>query len=282
MVEEYSLIHDGLRLAGRLWGKGNGPKIIALHGWFDNAASFDALAEKLTKKVPDCQILALDLPGHGHSDHKPASGNYAIWDDLRSVVGVADALAWSSFYLLGHSRGAMMAAMLAGALPERVLGVVCLDGLLAEPTPQEQLLPQLGEYLRDFSREQRPPRAFSSLEEAADARIRVMSMKPESALKIVARGTTQNADGSYSWSSDRRLSLASPVKLSMEQWRLVAKPSVPAMFISAKQGLGPEILKLLPELSAHFAVHELEGDHHFHMDVAVEGIAELVGEFVKN
>ncbi len=214
------------------------------------------------------------------SDHKPASGNYAIWDDLRAILGVVDQLAWDQFFLLGHSRGAMMSALLAGAMPERIKGLVCLDGLLAEPAEADEFLAQLGNYLRDFSRPEGKTRVYPSLEDAAAARIKVMPMKMASALKIIQRGTVRDLEGSYVWRSDRRLSLASPVKLSMAQWQTVAKPKVPALLVCAEDGFGAEIKKMLPSVDQYFEVKSLPGDHHFHMDVAVEPIAALLRGFV--
>ena len=38
---------QGLQLAYKRWGEGNTHKVIALHGWLDNAASFDFLAPYL-------------------------------------------------------------------------------------------------------------------------------------------------------------------------------------------------------------------------------------------
>lgn len=280
IAEQRIFKHDDLDLAGQLWGQGE-VKILALHGWLDNAASFDALAQSLLEARPQYQLFALDLPGHGHSDHKPASGNYAIWDDLRSVLGVVDALGWEQFYLLGHSRGAMMSSLFAGALPERVRGLICLDGLVAEPATEQDISVQLGKYLRDYSRPQTQSRGFSSLEEAAQARIKAMPMQQCSALKIVERGTRTAADGRYYWRSDRRLILASPVKLTLEQWRQAARVSVPAMFAYAEQGFGKHIMKMVPELDQYFEIVSCPGDHHFHMDVAVEEIAQLVDRFIK-
>ena len=37
----------GLRLAGLAWGDPASPPVLCLHGWLDNAASFDALASLL-------------------------------------------------------------------------------------------------------------------------------------------------------------------------------------------------------------------------------------------
>ena len=59
-----------LEVAGKVWGEPGGIPVIGLHGWLDNAATFDHIAPAL-KGV---QLVALDLPGHGLSDHLPMAG----------------------------------------------------------------------------------------------------------------------------------------------------------------------------------------------------------------
>ena len=67
LAEELELPTPYLRLTARAWGPTDGVPVLALHGWLDNAASFDALAPQL----PETRLVALDLPGHGGSEPRP-------------------------------------------------------------------------------------------------------------------------------------------------------------------------------------------------------------------
>ena len=96
MVEELELRTPYLRLAARAWGPLKGIPVLALHGWLDNAASFDALAPLL----PDLRLAALDLPGHGQSEQRPPGMHYHFVDFIPDVVTAADALGWKRFALL--------------------------------------------------------------------------------------------------------------------------------------------------------------------------------------
>ena len=58
----------GFSIACKIWGNPDKPTILALHGWLDNANSFAPLATYLES---DFQVVAVDLPGHGHSSHLP-------------------------------------------------------------------------------------------------------------------------------------------------------------------------------------------------------------------
>ena len=66
--EEISLPARGLALAGLRWHAGAACRVLCVHGWLDNAASFSEIAPLL----PGCDIVALDLPGHGRSSHRGA------------------------------------------------------------------------------------------------------------------------------------------------------------------------------------------------------------------
>ena len=60
-----------LTLRGKCWGPADGRPVLALHGWLDNASSFDLVAPALAAR--GFRVVALDLAGHGLSDHRPAS-----------------------------------------------------------------------------------------------------------------------------------------------------------------------------------------------------------------
>jgi pimeloyl-ACP methyl ester carboxylesterase len=68
--------HPAGRLAGLAWRCPDAPRVLALHGWLDNAASFIPLA------LPKLDLVALDLPGHGHSVHRHPSARYHFVDYL--------------------------------------------------------------------------------------------------------------------------------------------------------------------------------------------------------
>ncbi|KAG8302741.1 hypothetical protein J6590_025016 [Homalodisca vitripennis] len=55
-------------ISGKWWGPQDKNPVIAIHGWQDNAGTFDNLAPLLPADVP---FLCIDLPGHGFSSHLP-------------------------------------------------------------------------------------------------------------------------------------------------------------------------------------------------------------------
>ena len=83
----------GLTLAAREWGEPGGLPVIALHGWLDNAGTFDLLAPRLE----GTHLIALDCAGHGLSGHRSPDATYNVWQDVPEVFAVADLMGWERF-----------------------------------------------------------------------------------------------------------------------------------------------------------------------------------------
>src|SRR5215471_15638380 len=73
------------RLSALVWGTGD-PELVFLHGGAQNAHTWDTVALAL-----DRPLVAIDLPGHGHSDGG-RSGSLALQDNAGDVATVVRAL----------------------------------------------------------------------------------------------------------------------------------------------------------------------------------------------
>ena len=71
-----------VRLAAKAWGDPSDPPLLALHGWLDNAGSFDALAPLLTGR----HVVALALV-LGERLIRPATGSPAVPHSVELVEG---------------------------------------------------------------------------------------------------------------------------------------------------------------------------------------------------
>ena len=264
-VEEIRFNLPHVELAAHLYGPEDGQPVLALHGWLDNAMSFARLAPKL----PGLRIVALDLAGHGLSGHRAAGASYQLWDYALDVLLVAEQLGWQRFSLLGHSLGAIVSMLLAAALPERVARLALIDGLLPL-THEAELAPhQLGEALTaQLALPGKRKPVYVSVERAVEARLRGgYPLSREAAELLASRGLVPQAGG-YTWRTDPRLTLPSPLRLSPAQAEAFARAlRCPVSLVLADDGLPvrrAEWLALIESLP--IALQRLPGGHHLHLD----------------
>lgn len=81
-----------------------GHPVLMIHGWLDNAGSFDPIIPHLLS-VHNLHIVAVDEPGCGLSSHKPPGSDYNRWAHLRELKRIVDQLNWTEVTLVGHSLG---------------------------------------------------------------------------------------------------------------------------------------------------------------------------------
>jgi len=115
----------------------NDERILFLHGWLDNAASFDVIAPRVNSKL-NREVLALDFPGHGHSSHKSMDGPTQLISEYAYYVSeVLTKMDWISdeasetkppITIVGHSMGAAVTLIYAAAFPEQVSRIILLEG----------------------------------------------------------------------------------------------------------------------------------------------------------
>ena len=215
--DEFGLFHEnaseyGLELAGRpsvrrvevavaaarsssalVWGDGE-PAVVLVHGGAQNAHTWDTVILALGKELGHpVSAVAVDLPGHGHSDWR-ADGRYSpqnLADDLAVAV---QALAPEAAAVVGMSLGGMTALQLAVRHPHLVRRLMLVDitpGVNREKTKA----------VLDFVD---GPQSFPSFEALLE---RTMQHNPTRSESSLRRGILHNAhqlsDGSWEWRYDR-------------------------------------------------------------------------------
>ena len=270
---------NGMDFAAQEWGEAHHLPVLALHGWLDNSSSFYALAPRLH----NLHIVALDMAGHGQSAHRPGQMAYTPWDDINDVLAVADYLGWERFALLGHSRGAIIGTLAAGAFPERFIALGLVEGLLPEPAKPQDAPKQLAAAITGLrAQQQKTPSVYPDLTIAIKARERGMfPLSNAAASALTLRGVVSKADG-YSWSTDPRLLAPSVIKLSAEQLgSFVNAVSAPVKLLLAEDGLPKLYANYLHEVKqfSHIDFEVLSGGHHLHMEQQVDQVAEKLNLF---
>nr|XP_037851510.1 serine hydrolase-like protein isoform X3 [Chlorocebus sabaeus] len=125
LISELKLAVPWGHIAAKAWGSLQGPPVLCLHGWLDNANSFDRLIPLLPQ---DFYYVAMDFGGHGLSSHYSPGVPYyhqTFVSDIRRVVA-----------------GGVVGGMFSCIFPEMVNKLILLDSplLLLESNEVENLL----------------------------------------------------------------------------------------------------------------------------------------------
>jgi pimeloyl-ACP methyl ester carboxylesterase len=269
-------------LAALQWGDADARPLLALHGWLDNAASFTRLAPLLAAHR---RVIALDLPGHGHSAHLPEPAlRYHAADAVDHVLDAADALGLDRFDLLGHSLGAGIASLVAAAAPSRIERLLLIEGLGVLADDGAHTLQRWRDAHTQRTVGRRPARVFASLDAAVAARVAAGGLDADAARPIIARNLRE-VDGGYAWRSDPRLRLTTPVRIDeMQVRRLLAGIDAPTLLLLAEPAtpyLPTAGMQARAACVSDIRTEHIAGPHHLHIahpqDVAAH-IIEFLSE----
>lgn len=274
---------NGMTYAAQRWRNGDDRvrplrPVMCLHGWLDNSESFARLAPLLEHS----DVVALDMAGHGETSHRAAHARYDIYDDLEDIADIASELGWQSFHLLGHSRGAGIAMLFTVVFPERIKTLVSLDGITPPPFTRRDFIEQLRAHLDERAAiKGKVPKPYPTLEEAINRRLQSTRLSVEDGTEMIERDLVKTDEG-YVWRHDRRLHLASAVRMSTENLAvMLEKLQTPTLVIGAQQGMLSE--REVPAAARNNPVISLEvhpGTHHMHVARAhAPGIAALINSW---
>ncbi|WJF91188.1 alpha/beta hydrolase [Paraburkholderia bonniea] len=248
----------GTRLHVRRWGDPDAPALFMLHGWMDVAASFQFVVDAL---ADDWQVIAPDARGFGLSDWPVAAqggGHYWFHEYLSDLDALLDHYAPNgAVNLVGHSMGANVVCLYAGARPERVRRVVDLEGFGLAPARAEQAPHRLKNWLDDM---REPPvlKRYASLDEVAARLIRTNPrLDPQRADFLAQHWSKPDDAGRWMLLADPAHKLRSPMLYRLDEVMAVwAQVEAPVLHIEALAS--PTLSELagtipLPEFKARFA-----------------------------
>lgn len=261
-----NLTIPGFDIAYKTWGKPSNPPIIALHGWLDNANSFEFIAQCLQD---DYYIIAPDLPGHGFSSHLATGCQYHFIDGIFTIIHIINALKLDKVHMLGHSMGACLASLTAGVAPERFLSLTLIEGLGPFSQPAQTTSTQLSSYMRYLTKEElKKSKGYTSIEKAARARSVKGYVSLDIAHTLCERGLIER-EGLFYWRHDYRLLVASPLKMTEAQiLSCLNAITTKTCLIIADKGFSfdSELMQNRAKAVKNLNLELLEGGHHIHME----------------
>jgi pimeloyl-ACP methyl ester carboxylesterase len=209
----------GRRLSALIWGTAE-PQLVFLHGGGQNAHTWDTVLLALGQPA-----VAIDLPGHGHSDDPGPTADY-VRGDAVGVVAAVRALSPRARVVVGMSLGGMTAIALSAEAPELVPALVLVD-ILPEPNPAS------ARSIRQFLD---GPETFDDFDAIL---ARTVEFNPTRSISSLRRGILHNAeqlpDGRWRWRHRRQADTsrrdADPAGLASYLWDCLAQLSGPLLLV---------------------------------------------------
>jgi pimeloyl-ACP methyl ester carboxylesterase len=176
-------VSPGRAVSSLLWGSGP-PELVLVHGGAQNAHTWDTVALALGRP-----LLAVDLPGHGHSDGGP-DGAISAGSNGRDLATVIAELAPAARGVVGMSLGGLSSIALAAHAPELVRALVLVD--ITPGVNAEKAAP-----VTNFVN---GPASFDSFDELLARTIEHNPGRSESSLRRgILHNAVQREDGSWVW-----------------------------------------------------------------------------------
>lgn len=255
-------------------------RILCLHGWLDNYASFKPLFSHL--EAYEC--VAVDLIGHGQSTHRaPESLNHYV-DYVRDIKLILKALNWDSCHLVGHSMGGAIGLICASVYPQHIASLTMIDALHPISLNTDDAPKQLKKSLEQFENwDANRQRIFPSLEDAVQSRLSAspFSQTYDNA-KLLMQYATEKTNEGYRLRSDARLNFRSPIMLSLTQIEaFIQAVKQPTLAILASDGIIHRYRTLERTLALYqdINIQHVSGGHHIHMEKPHE-ISHIIQSFI--
>jgi pimeloyl-ACP methyl ester carboxylesterase len=246
---------DGDRsLSALQWGTSS-PEIVFLHGGAQNAHTWDTVALAL-----DRPLLAIDLPGHGHSDGGK-NGSLNVIDNAHDIAVVLRELAPDAQLVVGMSLGGMTSVALADHAPELVRRLALIDVTPGVDGPKAQ---QIANFING-------PETFPNFDELLARTIEFNPTRTESSLR---RGILHNAlqldDGTWVWRYRRMMESGGEHPDFSALWDVIGASTMPLLLARGMLSQSvvddadeAELLRRRPDavvLRVENAGHSIQGD----------------------
>lgn len=197
------------------WGNPQNPKLFLLHGWMDSGAGFHFVCQYLKE---DFYCIAPDFRGFGKTEHTRNPLGYFFYEYLADLHALFSQIAPSEkIRAVGHSMGANVLSLYAGAFPEQISHFVNIEGFGPSGAPAAELPSRLAQWIRNLH--SNPSKIYKTLEEIAQRFQRTNPRLTDKRARFLALHASEEVPGGYRFSADPKHKWASPYIIPLEHYQ---------------------------------------------------------------
>ncbi|ODN05856.1 putative serine hydrolase [Orchesella cincta] len=273
-------------LAGKLWehrnkalASANVPPIVCLHGWLDNAGTFDLMIPYLI--TPSTKFFCLDFPGHGMTSYCPEWWYDGHLEGILATRRVAKHFGWDKFSILGHSMGGIVGFLYTAYFPDEVHKLVALENMSTLAVPggcNIQMMRMSMNLLFDVEERMKAGKKSYGYDEILKKIYegRLGTISKEGCVALLKRGSSKVDQNEFQFSYSLRTHIPgqegrTPPEMTL---KLANEVTSPVCFIKADPGNKYETKEdsekflsvLRKNLGDNFEYHKVPGTHHFHLN----------------
>jgi pimeloyl-ACP methyl ester carboxylesterase len=265
---------SGIRFHYLDWGNAGRPPLLFLHGFAQQAHSWDFAALGLRDL---CHTVAVDLRGHGDSGW-PDAPDYRIGDYASDIRALLDAGGLARPIVCGLSLGGRVAFDLIGESTEAVRALIVVDvGPSIAPAGRERI--------RRFVESQQ---VFESFDEMVEYTLKyTRRLRTEQQVRgSLGHATRQLPDGKWTWKYDPRLRRPRPLDSAATEeriWAVLARIRCPTLIVRGAESdiLAPETFERMHETVPGSQVAIVERAGHLVPGDNPAGFVEAVRPFIE-
>jgi pimeloyl-ACP methyl ester carboxylesterase len=250
-------VSPGRKVSSLVWGTTE-PELVLVHGGAQNAHTWDTVALALGRP-----LIAIDLPGHGHSDGGPG-GSLSVRTNGEDLATVIRQLAPNAVGVVGMSLGGLSSIALTAAAPDLVRSLALID---VTPGISQAAAAPITNFVNG-------PESFPNFDELLARTIEHNPSRSESSLRRgILHNALQREDGSWVWRYARFRS-AESTETSVPPdfgslWDDVSNIQVPLLLVRGlawsvvEDGNLEELLRRQPTtlvIGVEGAGHSIQGD----------------------
>ncbi|CAN5304323.1 alpha/beta hydrolase [soil metagenome] len=262
--DRLDVVVDGARIAYRAWGKPDAPCVVLVHGGAAHSGWWDHVAPYISN---DQRVVALDLSGHGDSDHREA---YSLEQWAKEVMAVAGAQASTAPPIVfGHSMGGFVALTAGMMFGTELLGVLAIDSPVREMSAETREVHARGG--KTFG-----ARVYPTKDEIV-ARFRTVPPDASTLAYVcrhIAEQSVHEVEGGWTWKFDAKIFLRSYMEPAD-----IAEVACHVALIRGERGIATTDLnrEVIERLGGHVPISLVPNSgHHIMLDQPIALIAALL------